>query len=113
MPADILPRVRRDALPGDARYPDSGCELARTCLACPLPRCQYDEPDNVRRWLADARDREIAVLRRRYRAPVSLLCDTYGLSRRTVYRIFIEQGVRTYRPREIRHAPLRARPQQT
>ena len=97
MPEDLLPRVRRDALPDHARYPDTGCELARACIACPLPRCQYDEPDSVRRWLADARDREIAVLRRRYRAPVALLCATYGLTRRTVYRIFVEQGVRTNR----------------
>jgi hypothetical protein len=106
MPADILPRVRKDALPDDARYPDTGCELARTCLACPLPRCQYDEPDSIRRWLAEARDREIAVLRRRYRAPVSLLCATYGLTRRSVYRIFVEQGVRTTRRAHERHTPL-------
>ncbi|MBI5288558.1 MAG: hypothetical protein HY873_06255 [Chloroflexi bacterium] len=112
MPAETLPRVRKDSLPDEGRYPDTGCELARSCLRCPLPRCQYDEPDSVRRWLADARDREIAVLRRRHRAPVEMLCRTYGLTRRTVYAVFVEQGVRTNhrdRDRAARRRPRGSR----
>jgi hypothetical protein len=84
---DLLPRVRRDALSDDAHYLDSGCELARSCLRCPLPRCQHDEPGRVRAWLTSARDREIARLRTEHRAPIEALAETYGLERRTIFRI--------------------------
>jgi len=109
MPAEILPRVRKDSLPNEGRYPDTGCELARSCLRCPLPRCQYDEPDSVRRWLAEARDREIAVLRRHHKVPVEMLCRTYGLTRRTLYAIFVAQGVRTNHRDRDRMARRRVR----
>jgi hypothetical protein len=91
-PGDVLPLVRKDSLPDKARYPDGGCELAMSCLRCPLPRCQYDEPNSVRRWLMAARDREIAVLRRRHDVPVDALARTYGLTRRSIFRILREQG---------------------
>lgn len=93
---DVLPLVRRDTLPDNAGYRDTGCELFRSCLRCPLARCQYDEPPNRRRGLLlDARDREIAMLRRRYDAPISLLASTYGLTRRTIFRILSEQRAKS------------------
>lgn len=91
LPGEPLPFVRRSALPEHMEYPDTGCEIAPSCLACPLPRCQYDEPGNVRAWLTQARDREIAYIRRRYRVPVNTLARTYGLTRRTIFRILQEQ----------------------
>lgn len=86
-----LPFVRKDALPDHVAYRDDGCELAPSCLACPLPRCQYDEPKSVRKWLVEARDREIALIRRKHRAPINALARTYGLTRRSVFRILAEQ----------------------
>jgi hypothetical protein len=60
--AVTLARERRGAVQAafsHATYSDSGCELARSCLRCPLPRCQYDAPRSVggtasrrRRWRA-------------------------------------------------------------
>ncbi len=85
-----LPFVRRDALSDSAHYPDTGCEIARRCLACPLPRCQYDDPGSVRAWLSAARDREIARLRKHHRAPIEVLAQTYNLERRTIFRILGE-----------------------
>ena len=86
-----LPVQRANSLPERANYADVGCELAPSCLACPLPRCQYDEPGSVRTWLLDARDREIVRLRQKHRAPNSALVRTYGLTRRHVFRILHEQ----------------------
>jgi len=86
-----LPLVRRNMLPEHFAYADTGRELARSCLRCPLARCQHDEPGGVRRMVAEARDREIALLRRRHRAPIDMLADTYGLSRRHIFRILREQ----------------------
>jgi hypothetical protein len=85
-----LPLVRRDTLPEHADYTDTGCELAPSCLRCPFPRCQYDEPGGARRVAMTARDREIARLRRRYGAPIDPLAGTYRLSRRSIFRILRE-----------------------
>ena len=80
-------RVREDALPDRMPFPDTGCELAPSCLHCPLPRCKHDEPGGARKLTMSARDREIVLLRTRYRAPIRMLAKTYGLSRRSVFRI--------------------------
>lgn len=82
--------VRHDALPEHTEYRDNGCELAASCLACPLPRCKYDEAVCSRKLAAGPRDREIVLLRRKYAAPITLLASTYGLSRRTIFRILAE-----------------------
>ena len=82
-----LPFVRTDTLPEDTEYRDTGCSLAPSCLACPLPQCRYDEPRSARRLGNHARDREIALLRRRHAAPVEALAATYGITTRQVYRI--------------------------
>jgi len=82
-----LALVRCDTLPEDADYRDTGCELAPSCLRCPLPRCKYDAPRSARRLGNHARDREIALLRRKHGAPVDAIAATYGLSRRQVFRI--------------------------
>ena len=79
--------VRRDTLPEHADYRDTGCALSPSCLACPLARCQYDERGGVRRIVTMARDREIALLRTRHRAPINALASTYGLTRRSIFRI--------------------------
>jgi hypothetical protein len=35
-------RVREDAYPENIEWHDTGCEIAPSCLACPLPECKYD-----------------------------------------------------------------------
>ncbi|MEX2245735.1 MAG: hypothetical protein WEC75_03520 [Dehalococcoidia bacterium] len=79
--------VRQDALPEHMAYRDTGCELSPSCLRCPLARCKYDEPGGARRMRTERRDREIARLRRRHRVPVDMLAQTYGITRRSVFRI--------------------------
>jgi len=92
IPNAALPRVRVDALPDHTDYRDTGCELSPSCLNCPLPRCKYDEPASARRAGIERRDREIALIRRKHRAPIMALAGAYGVSRRTVFRILREQG---------------------
>ncbi len=84
-----LPRVRRDMLPDYADYRDTGCDLAPSCLRCPMRRCQYDEPSPD--VAVHARDREIVMLRRRHRVPIDMLAGTYGLTRRSIFRILRER----------------------
>lgn len=89
---DIPARVREDALPEHTEYRDTGCELSASCLQCPLARCKYDAPGGAPRLATEARDREIRLLRRRYRAPVHMLAQTYGLSRRSIFRVLAAEA---------------------
>ncbi len=89
---EVLPRVRKDTLPEQSDYRDTGCELSASCLRCPLAQCQYDVPERQRRRVRlDARDREIALLRERHGAPIDMLASYYGLTRRTVFHVLAQQ----------------------
>ncbi len=83
-----LPLVRRDTLPEHADYRDTGCALSPRCLSCSIDRCKDDEPDAAVK--VRARDREIVMLRRRHGAPIDALAGTYGLTRRSIFRILGE-----------------------
>ncbi len=64
------------------RYNDDGCDLAPSCLNCPLPECKHDlETDRNR-----DRDARIVAMRTRG-ATVQQIGQVFGLSDRTVYRI--------------------------
>ena len=85
-----LPRVRRDMLPDLAEYRDTGCEFAPRCTRCPLRRCKEDvEPAGPAS--VHARDREIVALRQRHRVPIDMLAGTYGLTRRSIFRILADR----------------------
>ena len=85
-----FPRVRGDSLPERTGYRDDGCEIHPQCLTCPLPRCRYDEPGGLTGLLNGLRDREIVALRSRGMA-VEEIADTFGVSRRTVFRVLTEK----------------------
>src|SRR5438034_358200 len=82
--------VRGDSLPERTGYRDDGCEIHPQCLTCPLPRCRYDEPGGLTGLLNGLRDREIAALKSRGMA-VEEIADTFGVSRRTVFRVLTEK----------------------
>ena len=79
-------KVRSDALPEYLDYRDGGCEMAPSCLRCPLERCRYDAPGGARTLVLGARDEE--VRRRRVEGTgIDTLAAAFGLSRRSVFRI--------------------------
>ena len=78
---------RKDALPENTHYTDSGCDLHPSCLSCPLIRCRYDEPGGARRLFSDERDRRIVRLQREEELSIDLLAARFGVSRRTVFRV--------------------------
>ena len=79
-------KVRTDALPEHLEYRDSGCDLAPSCLRCPLVRCRYDEPGGARALLQSSRD-EAVQRRREEGVGIDGLAAEFGLSRRSVFRI--------------------------
>ena len=98
-----FPRVRGDSLPERTGYRDDGCEIHPQCLTCPLPRCRYDEPGGLTGLLNGLRDREIVALKSRGVA-VEEIADTFGVSRRTVFRVLTEKYKARRAVREARCA---------
>ncbi len=67
-------------------YQDEGCEIAPSCLKCPLPNCVHDEPRGKCRCRKRERNKEIALLHRKRGVKVGELACRFKISRRTVYR---------------------------
>jgi len=75
-----------DLPPEYCHYRDEGCDLADSCLNCPLPRCIYDQSGGKQRWLKRLRDREIMRLAGTQGNGVKELATMFRLSQRTVQR---------------------------
>lgn len=82
---EVLSEDNPDVLPESCHYRDEGCELADSCLNCPLPKCVYDQPGGKGRWLKRLRDREISRLINEGKS-VKELAVMFGVSQRTVQR---------------------------
>ena len=81
MSQDVL-----DLPPEYCHYRDEGCDLAGSCLNCPLPRCIYDQGGGKQRWLKKSRDREITRLAVTDGKGVKELATIFRISQRTVQR---------------------------
>ncbi len=78
--------IELDLPPEYCRYRDEGCEMASSCLNCPLPGCVYELPGGRQRWLKRQRDKEMT---RRFSTEgkgVKELAQSFGVSPRTVQR---------------------------
>ena len=78
--------VKLDLPPEYCRYRDEGCDLADSCLNCPLPKCIYDEPGGKQRWLKRLRAGEMARLFTTGGKGIKELALIFGVSQRTVQR---------------------------
>ena len=89
---DLMDMARSDTLPEHARFPDTGCDLAPSCLSCPLPVCRYDAAPHAGedRW---ERDDRIFALRKKG-VPTGELARAFGVSARQVARI-VQRGGRS------------------
>jgi AraC-like DNA-binding protein len=79
-----------DVPPEYCQYQDEGCDLAASCLNCPLPVCVHDEPGGKHRLLKQRRTAEIARLRLHEKKSVAELARIFGVSTRTVQRALRE-----------------------
>jgi len=78
--------IELDLPPEYCHYRDEGCDLADSCLNCPLLRCVYDEPGGKQRWLKRLRAREMARLFTTKGHGIKELALMFGVSQRTVQR---------------------------
>ena len=79
--------ARSDALPEYVDYTDSGCDLYPSCLNCPLPQCRYEVNGGATAMLRLGRDASIIAASKRYGATIDDIARTFGLSRRTIFRV--------------------------
>ena len=86
MELEQISEIELDLPPEYCRYRDEGCDLADSCLNCPLPRCIYDEPGGKQRWLKRLRAREMARLFTTKGQGIRELALMFGVSQRTVQR---------------------------
>jgi hypothetical protein len=75
-----------DLPPEFCHYRDEGCELAKSCLRCPFPKCVYDLPWGRLKCIKSLRDKEIARLHIEEKISITELVDRFNVSLRTVYR---------------------------
>ena len=61
MVAVVAPPID-DPLPEHAVYRDEGCDVARSCLACPLALCVLERPGSPSERRREGRDRLIRLL---------------------------------------------------
>lgn len=73
-------------LPENTVYEDTGCDLAPSCLECPLALCKYDDPNGARYSRTVMRDTEIMRLFSQG-LKVSTIALRVDISDRTVYRV--------------------------
>jgi hypothetical protein len=73
-------------LPENCQYRDEGCELAHSCLNCPLPKCVFDSQGGE--VYLQRKKRDMEILRSSGRGfTLRELSATYHVSRRTVQRV--------------------------
>lgn len=80
-----LPLRRRDSLPENHDYVDDGCEVAPSCLGCPLAVCRYDMPQGMQSLRGEQRGRQ-AVQLWMQGVRIPQIAKQLGMSERTIYR---------------------------
>lgn len=79
--------VEPDLPPEYCHYRDEGCELADSCLHCPMPQCVYDRPRGRQRWLKKLRAKEMARLFTSKGKGTREMAEMFGVTQRTVQRV--------------------------
>ncbi len=75
-----------DGLPEQMHYADTGCEVAVSCLACPLPRCKFDDPVWYQAYRRKGRDAEVLTVYRQEGLSVFEVAKRFNVNPRTVHR---------------------------
>tara|TARA_B100000949_G_C14072277_1_gene362295 strand:- start:103 stop:432 length:330 start_codon:yes stop_codon:yes gene_type:complete len=76
-----------DAVPEFYPYEDTGCEVSRSCLNCPLPQCKYDDPSWFQRHRRMASDLNVWSTMQSEGLTVEDAARRFSVTVRTVFRI--------------------------
>ena len=75
-----------DGLPEQMHFADTGCEVASSCLSCPLPQCKFDDPAWYQALRRQGRDQELQDAHEREGLSVFEVAMRFSVSPRTVHR---------------------------
>lgn len=83
----VSPSKRRTREPGIDYYADNGCEVAHTCLECPLSRCKFDDMAWFTAYRRLARDFRIADAIHSEGLSVREAAQRFSVTPRTIFRV--------------------------
>jgi hypothetical protein len=76
-----------DAVPEFYPYEDTGCEMAASCLNCPLPRCKYDDPVWYQKNRRLAKDLKVYAAIEAEMLSAEAAAERFSVTVRTIFRI--------------------------
>ena len=86
--SDTRPATKTvDAVPEFYHYEDTGCEVSRSWLKCPLSRCKYDDPVWFQRHRRMAQDLRVWQAIQREDLTADQAADRFSVTVRTIFRI--------------------------
>ena len=83
----VAPSQHQSDDPSFYHYEDDGCEVAETCLECPLPRCKFDDMEWFGKYRRLARDLRITSIIDEEGLSVAVAAKRFSVTPRTVFRI--------------------------
>ena len=87
MVSTLIASPQVDSVPEFYPYEDTGCEVAGSCLNCPLPQCKYDDPAWFQRNRRLARDFKIWSAMQQFDLTVEEAAERFEVTVRTIFRI--------------------------
>ncbi len=92
MVTSVAARTSVDTVPELYPYRDTGCEVSRSCLNCPLPQCKYDNPTWFQHHRRMARDFKVLNAMRSEELTVEEAAQRFSVTARTIFRILRRSG---------------------
>lgn len=83
----VDPGKRRIREPGHESYVDTGCEVAPTCLQCPLSRCKFDDMAWFTTYRRMARDFRVAAAIHKEGLTTREAAERFAVTPRTILRV--------------------------
>ena len=77
----------KDSTPEYYYYEDTGCEISRSCIKCPLSRCRYDDPVWFHRHRRMAKDLKVWHTMVREDLSTDQAAERFSVTVRTIFRI--------------------------
>ena len=87
MVSTLIARPQLDAVPDLYAYEDTGCEVASSCLNCPLPQCKYDDPVWYQMNRRLAKDLRVFTTMQMEQLTVEETAQRFSVTVRTIFRI--------------------------
>ena len=87
MVSSVVASPQVDAVPEFYPYEDTGCEVASSCLNCPLPQCRYDDPAWYQKNRRLAKDFKVFTAIKNEQLSVEEAADRFSVTIRTIFRI--------------------------